>query len=71
MDRIEKGKDILDLTSLNCYYLFCKQYKHIFHKHIYGNIKLFTADIWKMFQEMFKESEFEIYESRELVIEFV
>jgi len=49
MDRIEKGKDILDLTSLNCYYLFCKQYKHIFHKHIYGNIKLFTADIWKMF----------------------
>ncbi|PKC57479.1 hypothetical protein RhiirA1_472440 [Rhizophagus irregularis] len=44
---------------------------HIFYEHMYGNTKLLTADVWKMFQEMFEESGFEVYESRESVITFV
>ena len=75
MDRIEKGKSVPGLTSLNCHCLFCNRYllpcKHIFHEHIYGNSKLLTADVWKIFQGMFEESGFEVYENRELVIEFV
>ena len=38
---------------------------------MYGNSKLLTTDTWKIFQGMFEESGFEVYESRELVIEFV
>ena len=38
---------------------------------MYGNSKLLTTDTWKIFQEMFEKSGFEVYESRELVIEFV
>ena len=30
-----------------------------------------TTNIWRMFQKMFEESGFEIYESREIVIEFM
>ena len=75
MDRIEKGKSVSGLTSLNCHCLFRNRYllpcKHIFHEHIYGNSKLLTADVWKIFQGMFEESGFEVYENRELVIEFV
>ena len=75
MDRIEKGKDASGLTSLDCYCLFYKRYllpcKHIFYEHMYGNMKLLTADIWRMFQEIFEESGFEIYKSYELVMEFV
>ncbi len=47
MDKLEKGKDVLGLTSLDYYCLFRHRYlllyKHIFHKHIYGN-KLLIAD---------------------------
>ena len=75
MDRVEKGKSVLGLTSLNCYCLFRNRYllpcKHIFHEHMYGNSKLLTTDVWKIFQGMFEESGFEVYESRKLVIEFV
>ncbi|RHZ89716.1 hypothetical protein Glove_12g29 [Diversispora epigaea] len=75
MDRIEKGKGPPGLTSLNCYCLFRVQYifpcKHIFHEHSYGSIKLLTSEAWKGFQEMFKESGYEIYEGRESSIEFV
>src|SRR5437764_3761198 len=75
MDRVEKGKSAPGLTSLNCYCLFRNRYllpcKHIFHEHMYGNSKLLTTDTWKIFQGMFEESGFEVYESRELVIEFV
>ncbi|CAB5153416.1 unnamed protein product [Rhizophagus irregularis] len=53
---------------MNRYLLLCK---HIFHEHMYGNTKLLTADVWRMFQEMFEESGFEIYESRESVITFI
>ena len=74
MDRLEKGKGVPGLTSLNCYCLFRIRYllpcKHIFHEHFYGN-KLLTADVWRMFQEMFEESGFEVYESRESFIEYV
>ena len=38
---------------------------------MYGSTKLLTADIWRMFQVMFEESGYEIYESRESVIEIV
>ena len=72
MDRIEKGKRAPGLTSLNCHCLFHNRYllpcKHIFHEHMYGSVELLTGQIWEIFQRMFKESGFEIYESRELVI---
>ena len=75
MDRIEKGKGAPGLTSLNCYCLFRIRYllpcRHIFHEHIYGNVKLLTVDAWNMFQRMFEECGYEIYEGRESVIEFV
>ncbi|RHZ83373.1 hypothetical protein Glove_95g75 [Diversispora epigaea] len=75
MDRIEKGKGPPGLTSLNCYCLFRVRYmlpyKHIFHEHSYGSIKLLTSEAWKRFQEMFEESGYEIYEGRESSIEFV
>ena len=75
MDRIESGKSAPGLTSLDCHCLFRNRYllpcKHIFHEHMYGNSKLLTTDVWKIFQKMFEESGFEIYESRESVIEFV
>ena len=74
MDRLEKGKGVPGLTSLDCYCLFRIRYllpcKHIFHEHFYGN-KLLTADVWRMFQGMFEESGFEVYESRESFIEYV
>jgi hypothetical protein len=38
---------------------------------MYGNLKLLTTNVWRMFQGMFEESGFEIYESRETVIEFI
>jgi len=73
MNRIEKGKGVPGLTSLDCYCLFRNRYllpcKHIFHEHLYGN-KLLTADVWSMFREMFEESGFEVYESRESFIEY-
>ncbi|CAB4404590.1 unnamed protein product [Rhizophagus irregularis] len=75
MNRLEKGKGAPGLTSLDCHYLFRNRYllpcKHIFHEHMYGNTKLLTANVWKMFQGMFEESGFEVYESRESVITFV
>ena len=74
MDRIEKGKGVPGLTSLDCYCLFRNRYllpcKHIFHEHMYCNVKLLTTDTWRMFQKIFEESGFEVYESRELVTEF-
>ncbi len=75
MDRIEKGKCTSGLTSFDCHCLFRNRYllpcKHIFHEHMYGNMKLLTADVWEMFQRIFEESGYEVYESRESVIEFV
>ena len=75
MDRVEKGKGAPGLTSLDCHCLFRVRYllpcKHIFHEHMFGNIKLLTADVWKVFQKMFEECGFEIYEGRESTIEFV
>jgi hypothetical protein len=72
LDRIAKGKGTPGLTSLDCDCLFRTQYllpcKHIFHEHMYGITKLLTADAWQMFQEIFEESGFEIYQSRELVM---
>ncbi|PKY48699.1 hypothetical protein RhiirA4_464361 [Rhizophagus irregularis] len=74
INRLEKGKGVPGLTSLNCFCLFRHRYllpcKHIFHEHMYGN-KLLTAEVWKMFHEMFEESGFEVYESRESFIEYV
>jgi hypothetical protein len=75
MDRLEKGKGAPGLTSLDCHCLFRNRYllpcKHIFHEHMYGDVKLLTTDVWRMFQKIFEESGFEVYEHRELVIEFV
>jgi len=74
MGRLEKGKGVPGLTSLDCHCLFRHRYllpcKHIFHEHIYGN-KLLTIDVWQMFREIFEESRFEVYESRESFIEYV
>jgi len=74
MNRLEKGKGVPGLTSLDCYCLFRHRYllpcKHIFHEHMYGN-KLLTPDVWQMFCKIFEESGFEVYESRELFIEYV
>src|SRR4051794_13838081 len=74
MGRLEKGKGVPGLTSLDCHCLFRHRYllpcKHIFHEHMYGN-KLLTADVWKMFREIFEESGFEVYDSRESFIEYV
>ncbi|CAG8537784.1 16602_t:CDS:2 [Gigaspora rosea] len=70
MNRLEKSKGVPGLISLDCYCLFRNRYlllcKHIF----YGN-NLLTADVWKRFQEMFKESRFEVYESRESFVVYV
>ena len=75
MERIEKGKGAPGLTSLNCHCLFRNRYllpcKHIFHEHMYGNVKLLTVDAWEAFQKMFEECGYEIYESRDSIIEFV
>jgi hypothetical protein len=75
MNRFEKEKGALGLTLLDCYCIFQNRYlllcKHIFHEHMYENTKLLTTDMWRMFQKMFKESGFEIYESCESVITFV
>ncbi|PKK62111.1 hypothetical protein RhiirC2_717942 [Rhizophagus irregularis] len=69
--RIEKGKPTPGLISLNCNCLFFRQFllpcRHIFHKHVYGDIKLLTVDIWEKFQKMFEEAGFKIYMHRELV----
>ncbi|CAB4438152.1 unnamed protein product [Rhizophagus irregularis] len=74
MNRLEKGKSMPGLTSLDCFCLFRHRYllpcKHIFHEHMYGN-KLLTTDVWQMFREIFEESGFEVYESRESFIEYV
>ena len=75
MERIEKGKDASGLSSLDCYCLFRNKYllpcKHIFHEHMYGNTRLLTVDVWKMFQGMFEECGYEIYERCESILEFV
>ena len=39
----------------------------IFHEHMYGNVKLLTDEVWKIFQRMFEKNRFEIYEHHELV----
>ncbi|CAG8657282.1 10345_t:CDS:2 [Rhizophagus irregularis] len=74
MNRLEKGKGVPGLASLDCHCLFRHRYlllcKHIFHEHMYGN-KLLTSDVWQMFREIFEESGFEVYESRESFIEYV
>uniref|UniRef100_U9TK48 MULE transposase domain-containing protein n=1 Tax=Rhizophagus irregularis (strain DAOM 181602 / DAOM 197198 / MUCL 43194) TaxID=747089 RepID=U9TK48_RHIID len=74
INRLEKGKSTPGLTSLDCFCLFRHRYllpcKHIFHEHMYGN-KLLTTDVWQMFREIFEESGFEVYESRESFIEYV
>jgi hypothetical protein len=74
MNRLEKGKGVPGLSSLDCFCLFRHRYllpcKHIFHEHMYGN-KLLTADVWQMFRETFEENGFEVYESRESFIEYV
>jgi hypothetical protein len=74
MNRLEKGKGVPGLTSLDCHCLFRHRYllpcKHIFHEHMYGN-KLLTPDVWQTFCEIFEESGFEVYESRESFIEYV
>ncbi|CAB5186668.1 unnamed protein product [Rhizophagus irregularis] len=74
MNRLEKGKGVPGLASLDCHCLFRHRYllpcKHIFHEHMYGN-KLLTSDVWQMFHEIFEESGFEMYESRESFIEYV
>ena len=38
---------------------------------MYGNVKLLTVNVWKVFQNMFEECGFEIYEGCETVIECV
>ena len=72
IDRIEKGKCAPGLTSLDCHCLFRNRFllpcKHIFHEHMYGSVELLTTQVWELFQRMFEESGFEIYESRELVM---
>ena len=72
MDRLTKGKGAPGLTSLDCHCLFRNRYllpcKHIFHEHTYSDTKLLTANAWKVFQELFEENGFEVYESRELVM---
>src|SRR5438046_1960769 len=74
MNRLEKGKGVPGLSSLDCFCLFRHRYllpcKHIFHEHMYGN-KLLTTDVWQMFQATFEESGFEVYESRVSFIEYV
>jgi hypothetical protein len=40
--------------------------RHIFHEDTYGT-KLLTAECWTVFQQLFAESGFEVYQSRELV----
>jgi hypothetical protein len=74
MDRLEKGKCAPGLTSLDCNCLFRNRYllpcKHIFHEHTYGSVRLLTVEVWEMFQGMFEENGFEIYERRELVTVF-
>jgi len=72
-DRFEKGKNVPG-PSLDCCCLFYHRYllpcKRIFHEHMYGN-KLLTIDVWQTFRDMFEESGFEVYESRESFIEYV
>jgi hypothetical protein len=72
MDRLAKGKGAPGLTSLDCHCLFRNRYllpcKHIFHEHVYGDTKLLTANAWRIFQELFEENGFEVYEGRELVM---
>jgi len=38
---------------------------------MYGSTRLLTVDVWKMFQGMFEECGYEIYERRESILEFV
>ncbi|CAG8812128.1 14545_t:CDS:2, partial [Cetraspora pellucida] len=70
-DRIEKGKGLPGLMSLECHCLFFRKYmlpcKHIFHEQIYSFRKLLMINTWKKFQQMFDENGLEIYEHRELV----
>jgi len=74
MDRIEKGKGVPGLTSLDCFCLFCCQYlllcKHIFYEYMYSN-KLLISNVWWIFHEIFKESGFEVYESWETFVEYI
>ena len=74
INRLEKEKGVPSLTSHDCLCMFCNRYllpcKHIFHEYMHRN-KLLIANVWRIFQEMFEESEFEVFESRELFIEYV
>ena len=69
--RIEKGKDVPNLVSPNCYCLFFRRYllpcRHIFHEHLYGEKKLLTLSAWEQFQQMFEKSGFEVYTNQKLV----
>jgi len=70
LSRLEKEKSLLGLTSVECDYCFYNYYllpcRYIFHEDMYGR-KLLIADRWADFQQLFAESDFEIYESRERV----
>jgi hypothetical protein len=69
--RIEKGKPIPGLISLNCNCSFFHKYllpcRHIFHEDMCGTTKLLVPNAWIEFQQMFEETGFEIYVHRELV----
>ncbi|RHZ71905.1 hypothetical protein Glove_249g13 [Diversispora epigaea] len=69
--RLEKGKFPSNLISVYCNCLFYYRYllpcHHIFHEHMYGAIKLLTANTWVKFQQMFEENVFEVYFNHQLV----
>ena len=37
---------------------------------MHGSMKLLTSEIWELFQRMFEENRFEVYEHKELVMIF-
>ena len=69
--RLEKGKAPPGLVTAECHCRFFTRYllpcRHIFHEQIYGATKILTAEKWASFQNLFEESGFEIYQSRERV----
>jgi len=70
VSRLEKGKPPPGLTTADCHCRFFTRYlvpcRHIFHEDTYGN-KLLTIEQWAKFQQLFAESGFEVYQTRELV----
>ena len=68
--RLEKGKELPGLTTVECHCRFFTRYlvpcRHIFHEDMYGD-KLLTPERWLVFQQLFAENGFEVYQSRELV----